>query len=126
MHNMILEGHTVVSPTSVPHPDRWRVGHFSFCENMMRYVYESILACTLAETRRGRGTVRRVGLRSVQNTGDGRSVTESAFRLWDCHRRGRRRDSLRVRRIDDLEAVQTAVTGYTGSKDGRIPGSETQ
>jgi hypothetical protein len=70
-------------------------------------------------------TVRRVGLRRVQNTGYSRPVTGSAFGYGTVTVEVAGGDDLQFRRVDDPEAVQTAITDCTGSDDG-IPGSATQ
>ena len=71
-------------------------------------------------------TVRRVGLRKVQNTGYSRSVTGSAFGYGTVTVEVAGGDDLQFRRIDDPEAVQAAITDRTRSDDDGIPGSATQ
>lgn len=71
-------------------------------------------------------TVRRVGLRKVQNTGYGRSVTGSAFGYGTVTVEVAGGDDLQFRRIDDPETVQTAITDRTTGDDDGIPGSATQ
>lgn len=71
-------------------------------------------------------TVRRVGLRNVQNTGYSRSVTGSAFGYGTVTVEVAGGDDLQFRRIDEPETVQTAITDRTGSDDDGIPGSAAQ
>ena len=73
-----------------------------------------------------RYSVRRVGLRKVQNTGYSRSVTGSAFGYGTVTVEVAGGDDLQFRRIDDPEAVQAAITDRTRSDDDGIPGSATQ
>jgi len=71
-------------------------------------------------------TVRRVGLRKVQNTGYSRSVTGSAFGYGTVTVEVAGGDDLRFRRIDDPNTVQTAITDRTARDDEGITGSATQ
>ena len=71
-------------------------------------------------------TVRRVGLGKVQNTAYSRSVTGSAFGYGTVTVEVAGGDDLRFRRIDDPEAVQTAITDRTAGADERVPGSAAQ
>ncbi len=71
-------------------------------------------------------TVRRVGLRKVQNTAYNQSITGSAFGYGTVTIEVAGGRDLRFRRIDDPEAVQQAITDHVGSTDAEIPGSSTQ
>jgi uncharacterized membrane protein YdbT with pleckstrin-like domain len=71
-------------------------------------------------------SVRRVGLTKVQNTGYSRSVTGSVFGYGTVTVEVAGGDDLQFRRIDDPEAVQTAITDRTTRDDEEIPGSATQ
>ena len=71
-------------------------------------------------------SVRRVGLTKVQNTGYSRSVTGSAFGYGTVTVEVAGGDDLKFRRIDDSEAVQTAITDRTTRGDEGIPGSAAQ
>jgi uncharacterized membrane protein YdbT with pleckstrin-like domain len=70
--------------------------------------------------------VRRVGLTKVQNTGYSRSITGSAFGYGTVTIEVAGGDDIQFRRIDDPEAVQTAITDRTARDDDGIPGSATQ
>jgi len=65
-------------------------------------------------------SVRRVGLKKVQNTGYSRSVTGSAFSYGTVTVEVAGGDDLQFRRIDDPEAVQTAITNRTARDDEGI------
>jgi uncharacterized membrane protein YdbT with pleckstrin-like domain len=71
-------------------------------------------------------SVRRVGLKKVQNTGYSRSITGAAFGYGTVTVEVAGGDDLQFQRIDDPETVQTAITDRTASDDEGIPGSATQ
>jgi uncharacterized membrane protein YdbT with pleckstrin-like domain len=71
-------------------------------------------------------TVRRVGLRKVQNTAYGQSVTGSAFGHGTVTVEVAGGDDLRFRRIDAPETVQRAIADRIDSTDEAVPGSAAQ
>jgi uncharacterized membrane protein YdbT with pleckstrin-like domain len=71
-------------------------------------------------------SVRRVGLKKVQNTGYSRSITGAAFGYGTVTVEVAGGDDLQFQRIDDPETVQTAITARTASDDEGLPGSATQ
>jgi uncharacterized membrane protein YdbT with pleckstrin-like domain len=71
-------------------------------------------------------TVRRVGLAKVQNTGYSQSVTGSAVGYGTVSVEVAGGDDLRLRRIDDPEAVRTAITDHTAPDGQPTPGSAAQ
>lgn len=71
-------------------------------------------------------TVRRVGLRKVQNTAYTQSVTGSAFGYGTVSVDVAGGDDLRFRRVEAPETVQRAIADRIKRADGEIPGSAAQ
>jgi uncharacterized membrane protein YdbT with pleckstrin-like domain len=71
-------------------------------------------------------SVRRVGLRKVQNTAYSQSITGSAFGYGTVTVEVAGGDNLRVRRIGSPETVQRTIAEHTDGTDDGLPGSAAQ